>query len=82
MTRVRNEDKRNSGDILDTNWEIDEDSKISNDGKQLLVRLPRKVVEVMNIEKGDKINFHIDIAKPNQDIKKSVLKITYKRKST
>lgn len=40
---------------------IEKTVTISYDGEQFLVRLPKKITDYLNIKKGDKIKFTVDV---------------------
>lgn len=50
---------------------MEETAKISHDGRQHVVRIPTKISKVMNISKGQKIKFKVEIPEPerNEDFK-------------
>lgn len=53
--------------------DLDERAMVSWDGKQLLVRIPRKIAEAMDVKKGDSLRFRTQGEKPE-------LIITYEAK--
>ena len=45
------------------------------DGKQWLVRFPKEVQEILNLSKGDKVEFLLEMAEKPHPIEKSKLSI-------
>ena len=43
---------------------VGQESAISYDGRQHLVRFPKKISEIMNIKTGDKVKFNIKMPNP------------------
>ncbi|ODS37828.1 hypothetical protein BEH94_01925 [Candidatus Altiarchaeales archaeon WOR_SM1_SCG] len=48
---------------------IDENVKITYDGRQFLVRFPSEISKLMEITRQDKINFKLEMPKPRTDEK-------------
>jgi hypothetical protein len=66
--------------LNESKYRIEEKAaKITFDGKQFLVRIPKEVAEIMKIKKGDLIHFHIEIASEPEPIENSKLTINYMR---
>jgi hypothetical protein len=40
-------------------YEITDDAKITFDGRQFIVRIPKRISRLIGIEKGDALEFHV-----------------------
>lgn len=47
-------------EMIEVKAEVDRTSSISNDGSNLLTRIPSEVVEVLKLKKGDKIRWLVN----------------------
>lgn len=52
-------------------------AKITDDGKQLLVRIPKEIVKLKDIKKGDKIMFKMEIPEEPIPVSEGKLEIKY-----
>jgi len=48
------------GELIEPKGDIEKVSKISSDGKKLLVRIPKEIEEELSIKKGDKFTWFIN----------------------
>jgi len=58
----------------------EETATMSFDGKQFLVRIPKEIADIKKMKKGDKLKFHLKIAKKPMPTEDSTLTIEYVRK--
>lgn len=57
------------GELINDNVDIDKNSIISSDGKNLLTRIPKEVIDFLKIKKGNIINWNINVDSRQLNIK-------------
>ncbi|MBT4174854.1 hypothetical protein HOE07_04210 [archaeon] len=55
--------------IEEPNADIEKITSISSDGKNFLIRIPKEISEFLEINKGDKINWLVDMENKELSIK-------------
>ena len=62
----------------DGEYEVEKEAKISSDGRQFLVRFPKKVAEEYDVDAGDKVRFRV-VSYPPESKKEDELEMRYVR---